>query len=414
MSTDPFAELHTRRRPRWIYALVALALVAAAAVAVSRRRARPAGPRYVTTRVARGDIVASVETSGSLQPETQVDISSQVSGRVSEVLVDFNHHVHRDQHLASIEATPFRAAVAQSRATLLSDEAQLQRAQVNLRLAEVNQQRAVDLRSRGLNAPADVDAARGARDVAVAEVAIARAEIARARAALDSALTNLAYTRITTPIEGVVIQRSVNPGQTVAASFQAPVLFQIAADLTRMRIIANVDEADVSQMREHLSATARVDAFPGETFRGELVELRYGSTTTSGVVTYPAVIAVANPELKLRPGMTATVTVVSARHPGVLFVPNAALRFRPASAPNDGGVPDRDPHRGTVYVLRGGRPSAVPVTLGLHDDRNTEVSAAGLDVGSDVVLDEVEVSPAGGPPPPGGTPGMGGGRRRSP
>jgi len=386
---DPFAQLHARRRPRWIFVVVALALVAVGVVVYLRRNRAPVGPRYLTARVTRGEIVASVETSGSLQPEEQVQVGSQVSGRVNRVYVDFNARVTRGQLLAEIDPTSFRAAVAQARAAVLAAEAQLQRAQVNVRVSGINLQRATDLRDRQLNATADVDSARGTRDLANADVAAARAEIARARASLNIAETNVAFTRITTPIAGVVIQRSIDEGQTVAASFQAPTLFQIAGDLTRMRIIANVDEADVAQMREHLAATARVDAFPGETFRGELVELRYGSQTTSGVVTYPAVISVANPDMKLRPGMTATVTVIAARHPDVLSVPNAALRFRPATA-DAGTAAETDPHRGTVYVLRNRRPVAVPVVLGLHDDRRTEVSGPGLDAGAEVVTDEIE------------------------
>ena len=411
MSQDPFDQLHARRSRRWIVVVVLLAIVAAGAVVYARRRSAPTGPRYLTAAVGRGEIVASVETSGSLQPDVQVQVGSQVSGRMARVLVDFNARVTRGQLLAEIDATPFRAAVAQARAAVLGAEAQLQRAQVNVRVGETNLARATDL--RGLNATADVDSTRGARDLALADVAAARAEIARARASLNSAETNLAFTRITAPIDGVVIQRSIDEGQTVAASFQAPTLFQIAADLTRMRIIANVDEADVAQMREHLMATARVDAFPGETFRGELIELRYGSQTTSGVVTYPAVISVANPDMKLRPGMTATVTVVAARHPDVLFVPNSALRFRPASASPDGGAPapaiEPDPHHGTLYVLRNRRPVAVPVTLGLHDDRRTEVSGAGIAAGVQVVTDEIEQRASGGAA--GGAPGMGGRRR---
>lgn len=409
MSEDPFAQLHARRRPRWIFVVAALALVAVAAVVYFRRNRAPVGPRYLTARVTRGEILASVETSGSLQPEEQVQVGSQVSGRVSRVYVDFNARVTRGQLLAEIDPTSFRAAVAQARAAVLAAEAQLQRAQVNVRVSGISLQRATELRDRQLNAAADVDSARGSRDLANADVAAARAEIARARASLNIAETNVAFTRITTPIAGVVIQRSIDEGQTVAASFQAPTLFQIAGDLTRMRIIANVDEADVAQMREHLAATARVDAFPGETFRGELIELRYGSQTTSGVVTYPAVISVANPDMKLRPGMTATVTVIAARHPDVLSVPNAALRFRPASA-DAGTSAEPDPHRGTVYVLRNRQPVAVAVTLGLHDDRRTEVSGAGLDAGTEVVTDEIEARASSGPPGAAGTPGA---RRRS-
>ncbi|MEZ4411311.1 MAG: efflux RND transporter periplasmic adaptor subunit, partial [Polyangiales bacterium] len=292
MPQDAFADLKKKRSRAGLW--IAMIAVAAAIGGVFwfRSRNTSTAPRYLTARVTRGDIVESVETSGVLQPEVQVQVGAQVSGRIARVLVDFNDTVHRGDLLAEIDPAPFRASVAQARAAVASSEAQLARARVSVRTNRLNLDRANDLRTRGLNAPADVDQARGAYDLAVAEVAVAQADVARTRAALESAQANLGYTRITAPIDGIVIQRSIDEGQTVASSFQAPVLFLLANDLRRMEILANVDEADVAHLRAGLVASARVDAFPGELFRGDVTEIRYGSTTTAGVVTYPAVISV--------------------------------------------------------------------------------------------------------------------------
>ncbi|MFO0605892.1 MAG: efflux RND transporter periplasmic adaptor subunit [Polyangiales bacterium] len=392
-----------RRRPWRVVAIVAVVVLVAVGVYLRRRpAAKPI--QYVTAAASVGDVQETVETSGTVQPMVQVQVGSQVSGRLARVLVDFNHHVHRGQVLAEIDPAPFRAAVAQARAQVLSGQAQLQRAQANERLTATSLRRAQELRTRDLNAPSDVDSARGAHEVALADVAVARASIASAQASLLRAETDLGNTRILAPIDGVVIQRSIDEGQTVAASFQAPVLFILAQDLTRMRIIANVDEADIARLREHLIAEARVDAFPGEVFRGEVTEVRYGSTTTSGVVTYPTVVVVENPALKLRPGMTATVTVTSQRHTGVLRVPNAALRYQPGAFSGDGGTPGATTTRrtvgadgvrhGTVHLLRNGRPTPVDVTVGIVDETLTEVTGAGLSAGVQVVTDEIELTPA--------------------
>ncbi len=392
-----------RRRPWRVVAIVVVVVLVAVGIYLRRRpAAKPI--QYVTAAASVGDVQETVETSGTVQPMVQVQVGSQVSGRLARVLVDFNHRVRRGQVLAEIDPAPFRAAVAQARAQVLSGQAQLQRAQANERLTNTSLRRAQELRTRDLNAPSDVDSARGAHEVALADIAVARATIASAQASLLRAETDLGNTRILAPIDGVVIQRSIDEGQTVAASFQAPVLFILAQDLTRMRIIANVDEADIARLREHLIAEARVDAFPGEVFRGEVTEVRYGSTTTSGVVTYPTVVVVENPALKLRPGMTATVTVTSQRHTGVLRVPNAALRYQPGAFSGDGGTPGATTtrrtvgadgvRRGTVHLLRNGRPTPVEVTVGIVDETLTEVTGPGLSAGVQVVTDEIELTPA--------------------
>lgn len=417
MSQDPFTDLkHASRRRTWIVFVVLGLVLAVGGALWLRRSRRPQGTRWLTARVTRGPVQETVETSGVVQPVVQVQVGSQVSGRITRVSVDFNSRVRHGDVLAEIDPTSFRAAVAQSRAALLSAQSQLQRARVNARVNLLNLHRAQELRQRGLNAQADVDLAQGQYDVSVADVAVANAEIARARALLSSAETNLTFTRIVAPIDGIVIQRSIDEGQTVAASFQAPVLFQLANDLTRMRIIANVDEADIAKLRERMTAVARVDAFPGETFRGEVSELRFGSTTTAGVVTYPAVITLGNPDLKLRPGMTATITVTSARHEDVLRVPNAALRFIPSTDADAGRAEpeaaENGVRMGALYILRSNRPTRVRVRLGLSDETVTEVSAAELSAGAEVVTDEADPTDA--PAGSGGSspPGMGGGSRR--
>jgi HlyD family secretion protein len=396
VSKDPFVDLGKTRARRWPWLLLLVVALGGGGYYWKQKTAAPAGPRYLTGEITQGDVREAVETTGTVQPMVLVQVGSQVSGRITRVLVDFNASVRAGQLLAEIDPTPFQATVAQARASVLSAEASLQRARVNEQLSTQNLARARALRERNLNAQADLDAAVAQHDLTLAEIAVARAEGARARATLQTAQTNLGFTRIVAPIDGVVIQRSVDEGQTVAASLQAPVLFQIANDLRQMRIVANVDEADVARLRQGMAATARVDAFPRETFQGRVAEVRFGATTTAGVVTYPAVIAVANPDLKLRPGMTATVNVVSAEHRNVLRVPNAALRYRPAGRGGDAGVrrqveTDRE-GRGRVFVLREGRPSRVPVEVGLADEMFTEVRGEGLTAGAQVITEETEAA----------------------
>jgi HlyD family secretion protein len=398
VSKDPFVDLGKTRPRRWPWLLVLVVALGGGGYYWKQKTAAPTGPRYLTGEITQGDVREAVETTGTVQPMVLVQVGSQVSGRIIRVLVDFNASVRAGQLLAEIDPTPFQATVAQARASVLSAEASLQRARVNEQLSTQNLARARALRERNLNAQADLDAAVAQHDLTLAEIAVARAEGARARATLQTAQTNLSFTRIVAPIDGVVIQRSVDEGQTVAASLQAPVLFQIANDLRHMRIVANVDEADVARLRQGMGATARVDAFPRETFQGRVAEVRFGATTTAGVVTYPAVIEVANPDLKLRPGMTATVNVVSAEHRNVLRVPNAALRYRPAGRGGDAGVrrqaeTDRE-GRGRVFVLREGRPSRVPVEVGLADEMFTEVRGEGLAAGAQVITEETEAASA--------------------
>ncbi len=333
----------------------------------------------------------------------QVQVGAQVSGRILSVAVDFNTRVRRGDLLAVIDDTTYRSQAAQVRASLNVSRASLAQGRANLVLMEQNLARAQTLRSRGLNAQVDVDVAVAQRDAARAAVQVANAQIEQAAASLRSAQTNISYTRIYAPIDGTVATRSIDPGQTVAASFQTPTLFVIANDLTHMRVMADVDEANIGKLREGLGAVARVDAFPREVFRGVVSSLRITPTTTNGVVTYATVIAVENPARKLRPGMTATITVITQHRAGVLRVPNAALRYRPSSvASADAGAPRRGATRdavtateaGAIYVLRGGAAARVAVTVGITDGTVTEVASPALREGDEVALDETDATGA--------------------
>lgn len=418
--------LRARRRPWWIVAVVVvLALVAGGVVLMKKRSAAPA-PRYLPATVTRGDVTETVRATGTVRPVLEVQVGAQISGRVTNVAVDFNSHVHRGDLLAELDPTPTQAQLAQARASLASARAVLVQRRADLTLAERNLTRANALRAQNLNAQADVDAAVATRDSARAAVGVAQAQVEQATASVEVARTNLTYTRILAPIDGIVATRSVDPGQTVAASLQTPTLFIIDNDLTQMRVIANVDEANIGKLSEGMEAIARVDAFPRESFRGTVRELRITPTTTNGVVTYQAVIDVANPQSRLRPGMTATVTAVAARHADVLRVPNAALRYRPGNAPAASDTPNTSapgsgsagdaaggggggrrgrgggagggnrpsggerPERGSLYVLRNGQATRVSVTVGLTDGVFTEVAAPELSEGAQVVVDETD------------------------
>ncbi len=396
-------------------------------------RARPTAAQYLTARATVGDVVASIEATGTVQAITQVQVGSQVSGRILALHAYFNDEVHAGDLLAELDPTPFHAREAQARAALASAIAQQARARADLGLAERNAARARQMRDRELNAAADLDAAVAAQESAAAQVAVARASIAQARAALDSAQTDLAYTRIHAPIDGIVVTRSVEVGQTVAASLQAPVLFLIVDDLARVRVIGDVDEAEIGNLRKDMPVEVRVDAFPDDVFPGDVRELRLGATTTQGVVTYPAVINVNNSGRKLRPGMTATIAVTTAEHRGVLRVPNAALRFRPRTADAAAGASGASGagrgrtgagrngrgggnRSGRVYVLDSATPGAVPravqVTTGISDASFTEVSSPELRAGVEVILDDVSQTATAAPSS--GASGGGGGAKRPP
>src|SRR5437016_3476994 len=282
-----------------------------------------------TSPIARGDIVDTVGATGTLQAVTTVQVGSQVSGNISWLGADFNSIVHKGQVIARLDPALFQAAVEQARANLAKSKADVEHNQVALVDAQQKYTRAQELAARSLLPQSDLDAAKIAVDSAQAMLQSSKATVEQAQANLNQAQVNLDHTIITAPIDGIVIQRSVDVGQTVAASMQAPTLFILAADLTKMQVNANIDEADVGRIRPGQHVTFRVDAYAGETCEGTVAQIRLQPVVVQNVTTYGTVIDVPNPQLKLKPGMTANVKVEIAKRTDTLRIPNAALRFRP-------------------------------------------------------------------------------------
>jgi len=394
---DELAPVHPRpwaRRP-WVW-LGALALVIAAVVAW--RVLRPAAkPTYETATVDRGRISAKVTASGTLSALVTVQVGSQVSGRIQALYVDFNSPVDKGQVLAKLDPQLFQAALDQARANFAASQGNLTKAQVQAVDARRQLERTRALAERKLVAQADLDTGQATADAAAAGVEAARGTVEQARAALQQAQVNLAYTTIASPIRGVVLSRNVDVGQTVAASLQAPTLFVLAEDLRKMQVDTSVAEADVGRITEGMEAGFTVDAYPNERFTGRVRQVRNAPQTVQNVVTYDAVIDVDNPELRLKPGMTANVTFVYAEKADVLRVPNAALRFRPAPEPGaraEGRPTGASPASATgdqegraVYVLRAGEPVRVPLRTGVSDGTRTEIVSGELAVGDTVITD---------------------------
>jgi HlyD family secretion protein len=319
---------------KWLFPLLVLVVVGGGAGYYFYQRAhRPPEILYKTAPVERRSISSRVTASGTLQARVTVQVGSQVSGRVMALYADFNSQVKKGQIVAKLDPQLFQAALEQARANYNQALANAAKADATRLDAERQYERVKTQKAEGLAAQQDVDTAQTAAAVAVAGVSAAKADVEQARAQLNQNQVNLALSIIKSPIDGVVISRSVDVGQTVAASLQAPVLFTIAEDLTKMHIEASVPESDVGKLAVDMPAAFTVDAFPGQRFRGTIEQVRNAAVTVQNVVTYTAIVAVDNPELKLRPGMTATVTFVTARRGDVLAVPNAALRFKPPGAP---------------------------------------------------------------------------------
>jgi HlyD family secretion protein len=288
-------------------------------------------PTVTTVLVTRGDVVQSIATTGTLEAVTTVQVGTQVSGTVKELLADFNDIVRKGQVLARLDPALLKAQVEQAEASLVKAKADAERSRVALDSARVTFTRSATLAARSLISAADLEAASIDVRMAEAQLKSAEAAVTQAEASRDQALVNLDHAVITAPIDAVVISRNVDAGQTVAASMSSPTLFVLAADLTRMRVNAKLDESDVANVRAGQDVTFRVDAYPGETFHGRVAQVRLQGEVVSNVVTYTTVMDATNPELKLKPGMTANVTVEVARSEEVLRVPNAALRFQPTA-----------------------------------------------------------------------------------
>lgn len=415
---------------RW--AILALVVAGLAFAVYKWRTAKPeAEISYKTAPVEKRKITARVTASGTLQATVTVQVGAQVSGRIAKLNADFNSTVKKGDLIAKLDPQLFIAAVEREKANFASAKASVVRAEAQQRDAEMVLRRTKALNEQGLASASELQTAETNVSVTAAATEVARATLQQAVAALNQAQVNLSYTDIRSPIDGTVISRNVDVGQTVAASLQAPVLFTIAEDLRKMQVHTSVAEGDVGRLTPGMDVTFTVDAFPGQRFKGKVGQIRNAAQTVQNVVTYDAVIDVDNSDLRLRPGMTATVTIVYAERADVVAVPNAALRFKPpaeaiasasatiASAtppPSGSGRPPRDRNAPageegaprTVYVLRGGRPEPVSIKGGLSDGTVTEVLGGELHEGDLAIVDAtVAGRPAGSAGGQGGTPRMG-------
>ncbi len=323
----------SRRRKRVTGVVLALAVLAAGGWWLKGRLSSTDGaPTYATAPAARADVMSQVTATGTLSPVVTVEVGSQVSGRIKELHADYNSHVKAGQVIATIDPALFQSAVTQARARLASSRAALTKAKAQAVNSQDQYQRTKGLADSGVVAKAELDSALADMRSAQAQVSSAEADVTLARAAVEQAEENLRYTTIASPIDGVVVSRNVDVGQTVAASLSAPTLFVIAEDLRKMEVHTSVAESDVGQLADGMRADFTVDAYPDRTFSGTVKQVRYEATNVSNVVTYDAVVTVENDDLALRPGMTANVTFVIDERKDVLVVPNKALRFRPAGA----------------------------------------------------------------------------------
>jgi len=329
----------------------------------------PVAGHYKTLRIERGPITALVTATGAVNPVISVQVGSQVSGKIAKLYADFNSVVREGQILASIDQKPYQAKVRQARAALKSAQANLAKARNMLMQKKLELDRMAALRTQQFVSQSDLDLATTNYRDAEAQVDLSEAQIDQAKATLSSAELDLGYTTIYSPVNGTVVSRNVEEGQTVAASFQTPTLFVLAQDLTRMQVIANVSESDIGGVTEGKSADFRVDAYPREFFHGIVTQVRNAPVSIQNVVTYDVIISVDNPELKLKPGMTANITIVTARNEDALRAPNAALRFRMPGVPVDRKTPQ-------LWVLETtGRVRAAPITTGIADSLYTEIVA---------------------------------------
>jgi HlyD family secretion protein len=375
-------------RSRLAWALATVIVLAAAAAAWLAISESTAPPPYRTQPVERGRLTQTVSANGTLNPVVLVNVGTQVSGTVTRLRADFNDHVERGQVLLELDPALLKAQVRQSEAAVAG-------AQAALDLARANEARQRGLFEQEYISRQDIDQAEQARKSSAAQLDLALAQLSHDR-------TNLAYTVIRSPVSGVVVDRQVDLGQTVAASFQTPTLFRIAQDLRKMQIDASLAEADVGQIRVGQTARFDVDAFPNRSFQGKVLQIRLNPTTQQNVVTYDVVVAVDNPDQILLPGMTAYVNFTVAERAEAIKVPNAALRFKPQDAPN---AVDRrgEAHGagvGTVYQARQNGLVAVAVRTGITDNRFTEVLGSELAAGDAVVVEDTRVAAA--PAPAGG------------
>ena len=367
---------------------VFLILAAAAALFLLLTKRGGSEPLYLTEAVTRGDIDAQIVTSGTLTPVNQVDVGSEISGKIVKIYADFNTVVKKGQLMARLDPADYIDAVEQKDAGVKITEAALEQAKVNLDLARKEYDRNSDLFSKNLISKEEKEAAEESLAAAKETVKTSESDLRQARDDLQSSKIDLAHTDIIAPMDGIVIARLVSEGQTLAARMDAPVLFKVADDISRLRIECAVDEADVGRVKEAEQVVFQVDAFPGEALQGRVVEVRQGADTDQNVVTYKAIVEVDNARTRLKPGMTALVSIHVGEARKVLRIPNGALRFDPPSSVSGRVRPaNAEPRKkDRVWVLSPqGRPVAVPVKIGLSDSILTELASGELDEGRLVI-----------------------------
>lgn len=400
-----------RRLKRWLLFIVPV-LVVVGVLAFRKNSGGSNAMQYRTQEARRGDLVVRVTATGTLEPTNQVEVGSEISGIVKTVEVDYNDKVKIGQVLARIDTSKYEAQETQLKAALEAAKARVLQAKATLnetqaKLAQFEKVR--ELSDGKVPSQSEFDSAQAAFERARADEASATASVAQAQAALEATQTDISKAVIRSPIDGIVLTRSVEPGQTVAAAFQAPVLFTLAEDLTKMELHVDVDEADVGQVKEGQDAEFTVSAYLDRTFRARIVQTRFGSQTVDGVVTYETVLKVDNTDLSLRPGMTATADITVQKVENALLIPNAALRFSPPAQGAQKGrsrglvgmmlprppsfdrsqepVVDTNKKQQTVWVLKDDQPTAVPTTIGASDDMMTEVVSGAIEPGTPVIVD---------------------------
>lgn len=340
---------------------------------------------YLTKKLEKGDITEKITATGTINPISTVNIGTQVSGTISEILVDYNTKVTKGQLLAQIDPALFEATVAQKKAALDIAKAQVNVVKNDIVYYQKHLTRIKKLNRSKYSADSELESAQRDYDNAVVQKALREAEVQQAQAALDQAEIDLKYTKIVSPVDGIVVSKEVEVGQTVAASFQTPTLFNVAEDLTKMQIETSVVEADISKVKEGQMVEFSVDSYPDETFYGVVTQVRNEAITTSNVVTYEVIIEIDNKDLKLKPGMTANVEIITAEKQGVFLVPNKALRFFVQDA---SGEVQRYKDKG-VWILVNGKPVRLSISVGVADDDKTEISSDKLNENMEVIIEKV-------------------------
>jgi HlyD family secretion protein len=397
-----------RRWRRWL--VVVLIVLAPVAFLLLRNGSSNSSTQFKTQTAQVGDLSITVTATGNLEPTNEVEVGSELSGMVRSVLVDYNDMVKVDQVLAELDTSKLEAMNMQYKASLESAKAKVLQARATVKEARSNLARNREVHEKtGGKIPSqyELDAAEAALDRALADEESAKASVSQAQASLETNETDLEKLIIRSPVNGMVLTRSVEPGQTVAASFQAPILFTIAEDLTQMELHVDVDEADVGMVKEGQEATFTVDAYPNRTFQAHIIQVRYGSKVTEGVVTYETVLKVNNDDLSLRPGMTATADIAVKDLKDVVLIPNAVLRFTPPEerrGPSMGGGPMFGPPGGApqrvqevngdetkqiVWTLRGKELVSISITIGASDGSMTELTGGAVSPGTVLVVDTV-------------------------